>query len=347
MSNGIDPIGDNKKQLDGIYVNISEGVDGISWPVGTPGMPSNNLMDAFVIANARKTNLINVVEDWNEYDMVDMEDLTRSWVFKGHDAGNNGIDLNGKDVYNSTFLDLALIGEAASFLYCRRCNLAVIVEGISAADCEIFNLTQTLIGTFDLFNPKFTSASLYFTGVIATARIYNAKGDLTIIDVDTGGAVVNIYGDGLKLTISAHCTNGTINVYGDVKIINNSAGTTVNDYTNKPKPEVAVNTTATNAAETDILNLAAVNYHYTVDKLRLKSDDPGANTVTVRLYELVNGASVEVDSFAITTVNYGTYFSLMDMFGEHHLAGDNLKVTVRASAGGPYAITGSYAYRSA
>jgi hypothetical protein len=32
------------------------------------------------------------------------------------------------------------------------------------------------------------------------------------------------------------------------------------------------------------------------------------------------------------------------MFGKSFLTGDNLKITVRASAGGPYAVTGSYSY---
>jgi hypothetical protein len=32
----------------------------------------------------------------------------------------------------------------------------------------------------------------------------------------------------------------------------------------------------------------------------------------------------------------------MDMFGLPHLAGDVLQVTVQASAGGPYAVTGQY-----
>lgn len=110
------------------------------------------------------------------------------------------------------------------------------------------------------------------------------------------------------------------------------------------KAAVAVNINAINGAETEVFNLSAANTRYLVRFLRLKCADPGANTVTVRLYELVNGVSLVVDSFDITTANFGTYFSLMDMFGLPHLAGDSLIVTVRASAGGPYAVTGQYSY---
>jgi len=108
--------------------------------------------------------------------------------------------------------------------------------------------------------------------------------------------------------------------------------------------DTAVNITAIAASETDVLNLAVANTRYLVRSLRLKCADPGANTVTVRLYELVNDVLTEVDSFAIDNTNFGTYHSQMDMFGLPHLAGDNLKVTVQASAEGPYAVTGQYTH---
>lgn len=108
--------------------------------------------------------------------------------------------------------------------------------------------------------------------------------------------------------------------------------------------DVAVDITAVNTGETDVLHLSAASTRYIVRSLRLKSVTPGANTITVRLYELENGALTEVDSFAITAANFATHFSLMDMFGLPHLAGDELQVTVRASAGGPYVVTGQYSH---
>jgi hypothetical protein len=62
----------------------------------------------------------------------------------------------------------------------------------------------------------------------------------------------------------------------------------------------------------------------------------------VRLYELINDVLTLVDTFIIDTTNFANYFSLMDMFGLAQLAGDVLQVTVQASAGGPYAVTGQY-----
>lgn len=104
---------------------------------------------------------------------------------------------------------------------------------------------------------------------------------------------------------------------------------------------VTINSIA--ASETNVFDLSTASTRYVVRNLRLKSADPGVDTVTVKLYELINDVQVAVDTFAITTANFGDYHSLMDMFGVPALAGDNLKVTVQSSAN-TYAITGQYNY---
>ncbi|MFA5401216.1 MAG: hypothetical protein WC359_12285 [Dehalococcoidia bacterium] len=115
----------------------------------------------------------------------------------------------------------------------------------------------------------------------------------------------------------------------------------------KEQADVPVTINAIAAAETNILNLAAAGTRYSVRSLRLKCANPGANNVRVRLYELVNDVATVVQTFDITGVNWTTYFSLMDMFGLPELTGDQLRVTVQATGGGPYAITGQYSYATA
>jgi len=101
-------------------------------------------------------------------------------------------------------------------------------------------------------------------------------------------------------------------------------------------------------AETDVLDLSVADTRYIVRSLRLKAVDPGVGeTITVRLRELINDVSTIVDTFTIDTNNFGTHHSLMDMFGVPHLAGDDIHVTVLASAAGPYAITGQYSHAKA
>ena len=109
------------------------------------------------------------------------------------------------------------------------------------------------------------------------------------------------------------------------------------------QPDVAVNTVA-NIAAGDIFDLNTAGLTYHINNLRIKSADPGAETVTLTLYELINDVSTAVDTFVITTANYGTHFSLYDMFGVQHLAGDDIQVTVSASADNSYVITGQYQY---
>ena len=99
------------------------------------------------------------------------------------------------------------------------------------------------------------------------------------------------------------------------------------------------------AAETFIVTLNAANTRYILRNLRIKSADPTiANTITVRLYTLINTVEIAVDSFIITNANFGTYFSLMDMFGVPHIAGDSIRVSLQGSAAGPYVVTGQYSH---
>lgn len=112
-------------------------------------------------------------------------------------------------------------------------------------------------------------------------------------------------------------------------------------------PDVAVTDTVT-TTESDcvVFDLSTAGNSYRVNSLRLKFADPGANTVTVNLSELINDVLTVVDSFTVTTANYSTYYSLMDMFGVTHLSGDNLKVSCVIDAN-TCAVTGQYSYEKA
>lgn len=107
--------------------------------------------------------------------------------------------------------------------------------------------------------------------------------------------------------------------------------------------DAAVNITAIADSGITVLNLRTANTRYVIRNLRLKCADPGANTVTITLWEFINDAFIAVDTFAITTSNYTTYFNLYDMFGETQLAGDSIMIMAQSGAGS-YAVTGQYSY---
>ena len=112
-----------------------------------------------------------------------------------------------------------------------------------------------------------------------------------------------------------------------------------------PVPAVAVNATAVTSPGVDLLDLVDTDNKetYRLNNFRIKCADPGANTVTITLYELINAVSTAVDTFTITTDNYTTYFSLFDMFGLAQVSGDDITINATTSAGS-YAITGNYQY---
>jgi len=114
----------------------------------------------------------------------------------------------------------------------------------------------------------------------------------------------------------------------------------------RQQADVAV-TVAANIAAVNIFDLNAASTTYMINNLRIKAADPGAEIITLTLYELINDVSVAVDTFIIDTTTFGNYFSLYDMFSVHHLAGDDIQITVHASADNAYAITGQYQYAQA
>jgi len=99
------------------------------------------------------------------------------------------------------------------------------------------------------------------------------------------------------------------------------------------------------AAETFIVTLNVADTRYILRDLRIKCEDPtAANTVTITLYTLINDVETAVDTFVITNANFGTYHSLMDMFGVPYVAGDSIRVSATGSAAGPYTLDGQYSH---
>ncbi len=115
----------------------------------------------------------------------------------------------------------------------------------------------------------------------------------------------------------------------------------------KEQPDVPLNITAVNTGETNVLLMNTASTRFLIRDLVLKCADPGANTITVRLYKLVNDVLLLVNTFDITQAGvnpFGNFYTLTDMFGIPTIGGDNIQVTVRASAGGPYVVTGQYSH---
>jgi len=175
----------------------------------------------------------------------------------------------------------------------------------------------------DLFNAGFSMVVLRAGGVVPETEVRDIT-NYTVEGVFTCAAFSAVVEDGD--VVAVYYTSTSVD-----PIFHEQVDAVINE--NVAAAEIFVVT----------LNVAATSY--ILRDLRIKSADPTiANTITVRLYTLINDVETNVDSFIITNANFATYFSLMDMFGVPHVAGDSIRVSVQGSAAGPYAVTGQYSH---
>jgi hypothetical protein len=254
--------------------------------------------------------------------------------------------------YNISYISAITMSFCANFINCKSVSVINMTNSGQFYDCDYMSATNTTD------NKGFFNCSMGTSNTLnnPTAGLFNFHG--SIITITNLTNTITCWGD-FTLILDGTCAAGTVNVYGNVKLINNAAaGCTVNDYTNKPNKEVPVNTTAPNGSENNFLDLETANFHYTIDDLILKCATPGADTIVITLYKEVNGGwPVAVHTFSVTAAGalvrgvssgYANYLGLDDMFTRTQLAGDKIKITVKTTgAGGGYAVTGSYCYRSA
>jgi hypothetical protein len=358
---------------DGVWVDATLGVAGTTYPIGTPGMPVSNLTDAIVIATARKTRKLHI-RGWHG-----LADNMNNWYFIGTDPSADTIDPDGFTINGSFFEDVELKDGAtsATSLSCRRCNLVgadfldgylfqchiVAVASVPALWVRVYDCIVD--GEFD-FNTNITSH-----------RFTNISGNLILDRVNGAGCIVDIWGNGLSLTINASCTAGTINIYGDVKVTNDAAGTTVNDYSTHTAamqawkcviPNIDVSLAAIDSVLTtspaagapdagntimDLPITAGLMYKLEDLVLKVSGYGGGATKITIQVWELLNGnargnyintvTTIVPDDYAITT-----YLGLTELFGKKPVVvGDGIAITAITDAGNTGALTCTYTYSTA
>jgi hypothetical protein len=219
---------------DGVYVDSVNGVAGTAWPIGTPGRPVSNLTDALVIAIARNTYKLYLQENFAYYDSpIDL----MGWEIIGSSITTSfWLGGGNRDFYLTTFRNLIINGvlkSVASYLLCHNCILNNLSIKGDLYDCDVYGSIVVIAG-LKFFHCHFSNAIIDGTSN-GDFDIYDCGGILEI-DKLTGGPAQCIHGNQLHLTINNTCTGGTINVYGDVTLIDNHTGTcVVNDYRTNQK----------------------------------------------------------------------------------------------------------------
>ena len=233
------------KLVDGVYVDSVNGVAGTAWPIGTPGMPVDNLTDALAIAATRMLHNVYLAPNGgSDYVIPSTISNMRFYGTTINDYLDVAVDLNNQLIDACYFQGLTIDSNNAaanSYIIAKEC----FIYNLGGKENYLFNcafgehtvpVSSLYFFAFDCYSGGGLATELDFTnsGASNNYQLLGLKGGFKLKNLSAGGVSVGIYGSGLDLVIDSTCNaaSSTINIYGDVKITNNSGGTVVNDYTN-------------------------------------------------------------------------------------------------------------------
>lgn len=205
-----------------IYVDTEQLTNGN----GYQQSPFNNWTDAVDEAEATGLLTLNVLADA----VVDRQ--LKNFVING--VGNPTIDLNNQ-IFDGTLFE--------------RCTLTGTLQGaVNATECSIFNITNiagvyltvAAAGTLEVspganllisrIAPLVAAQPWTLSmnsGQASTAAVHNISGGVIVTNMDDAGDVLHLHFSQGELTIDSSCTAGTLLVTGDVEVIDNGAGVSV------------------------------------------------------------------------------------------------------------------------
>ena len=236
---------------DRVFFDSINGVAGIEWPVGTPQLPSDVIADVITMLAARNLHTIEV------HGTLSLTATMNHYCFFGHEheAAGDILNLGGQDVDDSYFEGLIITGiqGGAGLATYRNClfvsTIPIPMSGFRgmAKGCAFFGGLGITLATgnadyadFDhctsvhgvasviIGSPDRVSFKDFSGGLILSVQ---AAGDVFVrgisgyleIDEMTGGTL-EIYAHGADIVINADCTGGTIAIFGDARVTDNSAG---------------------------------------------------------------------------------------------------------------------------
>jgi len=234
---------------DRIFFDSVSGIAGTIYPVGTAGMPSNTIADVILMCAARNLKVIDVAG------ALAIGVAMQNYTFIGHrhEDITATFGLNNQNVNKSLIRKCVVSGQqGGGLLTLEDCLIYLMTDFQGIANhCNLYGSAMSLLdgGVADLSHCnavhsdltitvnaparasfKECSGNCTFTGQNGgTLYVRGYKGTL-VIDTMTVGTC-SIYANGADITINATCTGGTINIYGNARVTDASAGATVNDYT--------------------------------------------------------------------------------------------------------------------
>lgn len=210
-----------------VWMDITNGSAGTTYPKGTPGDPSNNLTDTQSIVTARllpsRLHLRGALtmtgaDNVDEYDIV------------GSAPNLASIALGGASTSSTHIQGCALSGVASGSIAIGFCEVDAVsgFDGLMH-DCVLastLTLGATATAITLINNESLSETAIIDMNSVASARltVSDHTGYVEIQNCDDAGNTVFIDIAG-HVTINANCTAGTITITGEGKITDNGTAT--------------------------------------------------------------------------------------------------------------------------
>lgn len=255
----IDPDTSNNLAYNGV-ISIQSGTTntGTAFPIGTNGVPVNNLSDAITIATERGVDTLHIHGDWVFYNSTFLNDFT----VKGDSLQKSNFTFEtGAIMLNCILKDAKVSGDISGMIGFHSChlynigstNLTPSSRDILVIDClmdgtisltpaysgevRIINCKSAIAGsltpTFNIANSNSKVAFRDYTGGMKLTNS-NQSGFTSSIDMNSGNVIIDE-------TVSA----GTIVVRGISNLSDSSTGSAIIKSTGLVEPE-RINTIAYN-----------------------------------------------------------------------------------------------------
>jgi len=232
---------------DRVFYDSVNGIAGAIYPIGTAAMPSSVIANVITLCAAMNLHSIDV------HGTLQLLAAMEHYCFLGHchESVADVLDLNGQDVDDSRFDNCLITGaqggaNLATFIDCILYNMTGF-RGM-AKSCSLYTPLAVSVGVSDFDHctsihgvltvtvgaPTRLSFKNFSGGMILTLQTGGAafvRGISGYLEVDemTGGTL-DIYADAADIQINADCTVGTINIYGNARVVGAGGGVVINNY---------------------------------------------------------------------------------------------------------------------
>ncbi len=219
----------SNKMLDAVYFDAGSGFTGTDEYVGTPWFPVSSVTDLLAIMSKRGLHKVVLLSD------ITLDAACTNTHFTG--GWNYTLNINGQDVDGCTFSDISLRGTATGDYYAVDCNISNNLSaggGSRFIKCLVIACTITIVVPSEaatiFMNCGFDRANID-VNTTGEAYLYGCYGELAHVQnvAHVSSRVRADFTVG-QITLDNSCTAGNIYLYGDFRLTDNSAGSTVNDY---------------------------------------------------------------------------------------------------------------------